>query len=62
MGTLFKAPKVETPKPPPPPPTIDDATRTEEFSAKLARRRGRMATMRGGSSGSPSVAVKTLLG
>lgn len=63
MGSMFKKPKAPVlPPPPPPPPTIDDAARSEEMSRKLARRRGRSATIRGGANPTPSVAVKTLLG
>ncbi|GIK48022.1 MAG: hypothetical protein BroJett013_07190 [Alphaproteobacteria bacterium] len=63
MGAVFSKPKMpKLPPPPPPPPTVDDAARSEEFSAKLARRRGRMATLRSKGSAAPSVAVRTLLG
>lgn len=56
---MFRAPK--------PPkqqltPTIDDAARNEEFTAKLARRRGARATATPGGAAPASVAVKTLLG
>lgn len=65
MG-LFKRPKVMAPASPPPPPpltpTIDDAARSEEFSRKLARRRGHMANVRRAGGVAASVAVKELLG
>lgn len=41
---------------------MDDAARSDEMSRKLARRRGRAATLRSSGSANPSVAVKTLLG
>lgn len=41
---------------------MDDAARSDELSRKAARRRGRLATMKGGAQSAPSVAVKTLLG
>lgn len=63
MTTLFKTPKPpKMPAPPPPPPTIDDAARLEESSAKLARRRGRIATLKGGRMAEASVGARTLLG
>ena len=64
MSALFSKPKAPViPPPPPPPPVIDEAARSEEMSRKLARRRGRMATLRSAKGlAGPSVAVRTLLG
>lgn len=63
MTALFSKPKMPAmPPPPPPPPTYDTAAANEEFSRKLARRKGRLATLRSKGMGAPSVAVHTLLG
>ncbi|MGE0533156.1 MAG: hypothetical protein AB7P35_17745 [Hyphomonadaceae bacterium] len=59
---MFKPKAPKMPAPPPPPPTIDQAAQSEEWTKKMARRRGRAATLKSSGAGQPSVAVKTLLG
>jgi hypothetical protein len=66
MGGIFDSPKLPPPPAPPaPPPTIVEASQRQQQSDMLRRKRGRASTMLSGPTGttaSPTVATKTLLG
>lgn len=68
MGALFKTPKVNVPKAadPPPVPTIDQATRDQNETKRVRRRRGLQGNIFAGGLGltvpSPNAAPKTLTG
>lgn len=68
MGGLFKTPKAPAPPQviePPPTPVVDDGQLSQMAADKMARRRGRAATILTdglGSVGSANLNSKTLLG
>ena len=65
MSALFNPPDIPSPIPPPPVPTVNDAALQRNEQRRLARRRGRAATMLKGTTGDPStpnVSAATVLG